>query len=116
MLVAQAKYSMDIFVKNRHPDEIIEQVYKYLLSRIINIVLVGMPGSGKTSIGKAVARRERRRYVDSDAEIVASEGRKGRRIFSQKGKTDAVFIGFAKRNGDIHRRRSGFGQRKLLFP
>ena len=85
MLVAQAKYSMDIFVKNRHPDEIIEQVYKYLLSRIINIVLVGMPGSGKTSIGKAVARRERRRYVDSDAEIVASEGRAITEIFAKKG-------------------------------
>ena len=85
MLVAQAKYSMDIFVKNRHPDEIIEQVYKYLLSRIINIVLVGMPGSGKTSIGKAVARRERRRYVDSDAEIVASEGRAITEIFAEKG-------------------------------
>lgn len=85
MLVAQAKYSMDIFVKNRHPDKIIEQVYKYLLSRIINIVLVGMPGSGKTSIGKAVARRERRRYVDSDAEIVASEGRAITEIFAEKG-------------------------------
>ena len=85
MLVAQAKYSMDIFVKNRYPDEIIEQVYKYLLSRIINIVLVGMPGSGKTSIGKAVARRERRRYVDSDAEIVASEGRAITEIFAEKG-------------------------------
>lgn len=85
MLVAQAKYSMDIFVKNRHPDEIIEQVYKYLLSRIINIVLVGMPGSGKTSIGKAVARRERRRYLDSDAEIVASEGRAITEIFAEKG-------------------------------
>lgn len=85
MLVAQAKYSMDIFVKNRHPDEIIEQVYKYLLSRIINIVLVGMPGSGKTSIGKAVARRERRKYVDSDAEIVASEGRAITEIFAEKG-------------------------------
>ena len=85
MLVAQAKYSMDIFVKNRHPDEIIEQVYKYLLSRIINIVLVGMPGSGKTSIGKAVARRERRRYVDSDAEIVASEGRDINERFAEKG-------------------------------
>ena len=85
MLVAQAKYSMDIFVKNRHPDEIIEQVYKYLLSRIINIVLVGMPGSGKTSIGTAVARRERRRYVDSDAEIVASEGRAITEIFAEKG-------------------------------
>lgn len=85
MLVAQAKYSMDIFVKNRHPDEIIEQVYKYLLSRIINIVLIGMPGSGKTSIGKAVARRERRRYVDSDAEIVASEGRAITEIFAEKG-------------------------------
>ena len=85
MLVAQAKYSMDIFVKNRHPDEIIEQVYKYLLSRIINIVLVGMPGSGKTSIGKAVARRVRRRYVDSDAEIVASEGRAITEIFAEKG-------------------------------
>ena len=85
MLVAQARYSMDIFVKNRHPDEIIEQVYKYLLSRIINIVLVGMPGSGKTSIGKAVARRERRRYVDSDAEIVASEGRAITEIFAEKG-------------------------------
>ena len=85
MLVAQAKYSMDIFVKNRHPDEIIEHVYKYLLSRIINIVLVGMPGSGKTSIGKAVARRERRRYVDSDAEIVASEGRAITEIFAEKG-------------------------------
>ena len=85
MLVAQAKYSSDIFSGRRSPDGIIEKVYLYLLKKQVNIVLVGMPGSGKTSVGKAIARREKKRYADADAEIVAKAGKSIPEIFAENG-------------------------------
>ena len=85
MLVAQAKYSMDIFVKNRHPDEIIEQVYKYLLSRIINIVLVGMPGSGKSTVGVLLAKALGFGFLDTDLVIQQQEGALLQDILDRRG-------------------------------
>lgn len=85
MLAAQAKYAMDVFQKRRAPDALIDKIYGYLVSKITNIVLIGMPGSGKTSVGKAVARREHKMYADSDAEVVAAEGRSIADIFAAEG-------------------------------
>jgi shikimate kinase len=50
-----------------------------------HLVLVGMMASGKTTIGRAVARRTGRVFVDSDAQIEAETGRTVREIFEQDG-------------------------------
>lgn len=85
MLVAQAKYSSDLFLNRRSPDDAIERIYRFLSAKVSNVVFVGMPGSGKTSVGKAVARRERKKYADADAAIAEREGRSIPEIFSERG-------------------------------
>jgi shikimate kinase len=50
-----------------------------------HLVLVGLPGVGKTTIGKAVARRLRRPFVDFDDEIERRTGMQVREIFRLKG-------------------------------
>lgn len=57
-----------------------------------HLVLVGMMGSGKTTIGRAVARRAGRPFLDSDAQIEARTGRTVREIFEADG--EAVFRAF----------------------
>ena len=50
-----------------------------------NIVLVGMPGSGKTAIGAALAASLGRRLVDTDEVIAESTGMSIPDLFAEKG-------------------------------
>jgi shikimate kinase len=50
-----------------------------------NIFLVGLPSSGKTTLGKQLARHIRYRFVDTDVFIVKQEGMSINEIFAQKG-------------------------------
>ena len=50
-----------------------------------NIVLIGMPASGKTTIGRRVANQMGRPFYDSDAEIEAREGRTCAMIINEDG-------------------------------
>jgi shikimate kinase len=61
-------------------------------------VLIGMMGSGKTAVGRALAGRLGRSFVDVDATIVAQAGRSIAAIFSEEGET-----GFRKRERDAIR-------------
>ena len=85
MLVAQAKFSMDAFTKKRHDDALIGKTLTALEREIRNVVLIGMPGSGKTSVGKAVAKRLMKRYADSDAVIAEKAGCPIPEIFEKYG-------------------------------
>jgi shikimate kinase len=49
------------------------------------VLLVGMMGSGKTTVGELLARRLGWRYVDSDAEVEASTGRTVKELFESGG-------------------------------
>ncbi len=66
MLVAQAVRAHEYFFDVKLCDDVIEEVYKKCLMKILNIVLVGMPGSGKTSIGRCVAKNMGRSFLDTD--------------------------------------------------
>lgn len=50
-----------------------------------NIVLIGFMGSGKSSIGRALAKSKNLYFIDTDALIESFEGRKIRDIFAQNG-------------------------------
>jgi shikimate kinase len=50
-----------------------------------HLILVGLPGSGKTTIGQAVAERLGRTFLDLDQEIERREGRSISQIFGEKG-------------------------------
>lgn len=69
MLVSQAKESAQWFTGNIIPDEIIEDIYLKLSEQMQNIVLIGMPGCGKSTLGQLLAKETGRHFVDTDTEI-----------------------------------------------
>ena len=79
MLVAQAYFAQRYFYneepKVKSGDEVlIKQVISDIEARVRNIVLIGMPGSGKSTVGKALAERLGRTFVDTDEEFAKAEG------------------------------------------
>lgn len=85
MLVAQAVYAAALF-ENKKPDEnLIDDVYWKILNDKRNIVLIGMPSSGKTTIGKALAARMGKRFADTDELIVGTTGKSIPEIFEKEG-------------------------------
>lgn len=85
MLVAQAVKSAEQFIEKNIPEEKIDEVYESLLSERKNIVLVGMPGSGKSTVGKLLAERLQREFVDTDEMIEEKENKKIPEIFAEHG-------------------------------
>ena len=85
MLVAQAVKSAEQFMGKEIPESEIERVYNELLKERQNILLVGMPGSGKSTIGKMLAEKSGREFVDTDEMIVTKEGRTIPEIFATDG-------------------------------
>lgn len=70
MLVAQAKESAEYFSATTISNEKIKDVYCSLKLQMENIILIGMPGSGKSTIGAMVAKALGRQFVDTDQLIV----------------------------------------------
>ena len=85
MLVAQAKESAQWFTGCKIDNSHIERIYCALQTQMRNIVLVGMPGCGKSTIGKALAKALNRPFVDADDEIVKTAGISIPAIFEQSG-------------------------------
>ena len=85
MLVAQAVEACEIFLDKKLPEDASTMVYNKMLSEKENIVLIGMPGCGKSTIGKLIAERTGRGLYDLDAEIVDAEGREIPEIFANDG-------------------------------
>lgn len=74
MLVAQAKESAQWFTEKKISDDVIAQIYNTLKKQMENIILVGMPGSGKSTVGKLLSDKTGKKFVDADAEIEAFAG------------------------------------------
>lgn len=87
MLVAQAAYAAQLFTGQRVPEERIDHIYNELFSQKQNLVLIGMPGCGKTTVGKALAEQTGFTFVDTDQEIVRAENRTIPEIFATDGET-----------------------------
>ena len=74
MLVAQAKRASELFTGSAIADTRIGDIYRALAVQMQNIVLVGMPGCGKSSIGTLLAKKLDRPFLDADAEIEKAAG------------------------------------------
>ena len=85
MLVAQAKYSADLFTDNKQKDAVIHKIQQKISGQMKNIVLIGMPGCGKSIIGKRLAAFLGREWIDIDTEIEALAGKTIPEIFRQDG-------------------------------
>lgn len=89
MLVAQAKEAAEWFTGKPVAGEKIPQIHAFLQANMENIVLIGMPGCGKSTVGRLLAEKTGRQFVDSDEEIVKIAKKSIPRIFSEDG--EAVF-------------------------
>jgi shikimate dehydrogenase len=85
MLVAQAKQSSELFQGIKIDDDDIPVVIDDVKSETMNAILIGMPGSGKTMLGRKMAERMGRGFLDIDDMIEESEGMTVAEIFAQKG-------------------------------
>lgn len=87
MLVAQAKTAEERFFGKPISDEENERILSQLRREMGNIVLIGMPGSGKSSIGQLLADLTGREAVDIDQKIADRAGCSIPEIFAQGGET-----------------------------
>ena len=85
MLAAQAKKSSELFTGAHIPDSKIEEIINIIEQKTQNIILCGMPGSGKTEIGKKLAYILKKDFIDTDAEIEKEAGIKIPEIFEKYG-------------------------------
>ena len=85
MLVAQAKAAEELFFGRKIPDAENERILRKFYRNMQNIVLIGMPGSGKNTIGRALCQITGRTAVDLDAEIEKTEGCTIPEIFASAG-------------------------------
>ncbi len=69
MLVAQAVRGFEIFTQSRSEDGIIENIIAKIAKDTQNIILIGMPSCGKSTIGKLVANALGREFFDADTEF-----------------------------------------------
>ena len=85
MLVAQALHASELFQGRDLDDALIGGIERDLLARTDNVVLIGMPGAGKTSCGRELARLLHRPFVDLDDAIALESGREPSRIITEEG-------------------------------
>jgi shikimate dehydrogenase len=85
MLVAQAIRAAELFTGRSNLQKETERIITELELELQNIVLIGMPGSGKSSFGKKLAKKVNRTFVDLDEEIVKIAGKSIPDIFLQDG-------------------------------
>ncbi|MEG1972025.1 MAG: shikimate kinase [Oscillospiraceae bacterium] len=107
MLVAQAAYSSEIFFGEEMAKSEIERIERKLLKGLANIVLIGMPGAGKSTLGGLLAKRTGRSFVDTDVLVEEMAGKKIPLIFEEDGENafrlleDKAIAEVSKRKGII---------------
>ncbi len=94
MLVSQAAFAVEKFIDAPVDSEKVEKIFQSLYKDKMNIVLIGMPSSGKTTVGKAISEKLCKDFTDSDEEIVRSAGKSIPDIFADDG--ESVFRSIEK--------------------
>ncbi|MDR1774517.1 MAG: shikimate dehydrogenase [Clostridioides sp.] len=84
MLIAQAKFAVEIFLNKKIRNDIIQEIHDSLMKERRNIVLIGMSGCGKSTIGKLLAQILKKEFVDVDEEIVKEINMSIEEFFSKK--------------------------------
>ena len=105
MLVRQAVLASQIFLDCQYPEESTERIYRKIKAGKENIVLTGMPGSGKSTVGKLLAQKLNRPFVDTDLCITETVGKTPAQIITERGEAafrdveTAVVAQLSTRNG-----------------
>lgn len=85
MLVAQARRAAEIFTGTKFSDETVDEINDRLVKKLSDIILIGMPGSGKTTVGKMLSEMTGREFYDLDKVIEAREQTDIPTIFAERG-------------------------------
>lgn len=85
MLVAQARAAAALFRNTGLPASLDESITRRIAAEMENIVLVGMPGSGKSTVAALLARKLNRFHYDSDEEVTAQTGTTPEQIIRRQG-------------------------------
>ena len=108
MLVAQAVYASEIFLGVKHTKEKLDKIFKKIRRKKENIVLIGMPASGKSTVSELLADALSREACDTDDMIKEARGVSIPEIFKNEGEiafrdyeSDAVALASKKNNSVI---------------
>ena len=122
MLVAQAKRAAELFTGTAMDDGVIDTIRASLERKMQNIVLIGMPGCGKSSVAAALGEALGREVCDSDALIEELAGMPIPEIFSTQGEaafraleTEAI-AQLSRRSGIILATGGGCVTREENYP
>lgn len=122
MLVAQAKRSSEQFSGAVIDDSALERVERTVNSHLRDIILIGMPGSGKSTVAAALGKALGREVVEADALIAEKAGMSIPEVFAQSGEEGfraletAVLSEQGKRSGIILSTGGGCVTRPENYP
>lgn len=88
MLVAQALRAAEIFTGESIPLSCIDEIYDAIIAEQKNIVLVGMPGCGKSTVAALLSKKTGRECVDTDSTVVEASGESIPDIFAKYGEAE----------------------------
>lgn len=107
MLVAQAVRASELFLDTVYPEDLTDRIYEEILRRKENVVLIGMPGSGKSAVGRILAGRTGWPLADTDQLVTEKAGKPIPDIFREDGEPafrdleSSVIRDLAKTGGQI---------------
>ena len=107
MLVAQAKEAAEWFTGNAIDDSLIPKIHAALRRQMENIILIGMPGCGKSTLGPMLSKATGKEFVDADAILAEKAGMTIPQIFALEGEAGfraretAVLAELSKRSGIV---------------
>lgn len=122
MLVAQAKESAEWFLGKKISQDRILSIHSSLRRQMENIILIGMPGSGKSTVGAILAQKTGRPFVDADIYLVKKYEKSIPQIFAEGGESafralETEVLGeLGKKSGLILSTGGGCVTRKENFP
>ena len=85
MLVAQAIRASEIFFDTKYDAKTVSKIYRKLMRKKENIVLIGMPASGKSTVGRILEKKLKRKVFDTDKVIERKEKSYIPDLFANKG-------------------------------
>ena len=122
MLVAQAKEAAEWFLNQKLPDSLIREVYSKMRQEMENIILIGMPGCGKSTVGRLLAQHLGKTFVDADNELEKAYGVDIPSIFAVEGeagfreKETTVLAQLGKKSGLVIATGGGSVTREENYP
>ena len=122
MLVAQAKEAAQWFTNEAIDNTVISSIHRILKQQMENIILIGMPGCGKSTIGKLLAEQTGRKFVDADAALEQNAGCSIPEIFAADGEAafrdleTQTLAEFGKQSGMVIATGGGCVTRNCNYP